>query len=386
MLRILWRIVKYALRHKLLVTVAYATMAGSIVALLVIPRLVGNAIDTALENGSMTDLLLQAGAIVAMAAVQGVMEYIEVYASEIVLQRVGREIRTDTFQKLQSLSYAFHDRQRTGDLMSRATVDVDSVRTFPIWGLGEFAFMVILVGTASILMLTMNVLLGLATMGFMALVIWRSAADVPVMVGLHRQGQAAIGRTATVVQEALTGIRVVKAFGGQALERAKFDEPASDARDYGTAASKMSVARASLSALVMNASIITVIALGAYEVLAGRLTPGEMAAFLLYLGFLARPIRFAGFAVVSASSARASGERVFEIIDAESPVEERSGRRSHAEGRRPRAFRGRLLQLRRQGTRAARHRLRGAARGDGGASGGGRLGEDDPRAPGAALL
>lgn len=325
MLRILWRIVKYALRHKLLVTVAYATMAGSIVALLVIPRLVGNAIDTALENGSLTDLLMQAGAIIAMAGVQGVLEYIEVYTSEIVLQRVGREIRTDTFQKLQSLSYGFHDRQRTGDLMSRATVDVDSVRTFPIWGLGEFAFMIILVGTASILMLTMNVLLGLATMGFMALVIWRSAADVPVMVGLHRQGQAAIGRTATVVQEALTGIRVVKAFGGEALERAKFDEPASDARDYGTAASKMSVARASLSALVMNASIITVIALGAHEVLAGRLTPGEMAAFLLYMGFLARPIRFAGFAVVAASSARASGERVFEIIDAESPVEERRG-------------------------------------------------------------
>ncbi len=325
MLRILWRIVRYAFRHKLLVTVAYGAMAGSIVALLIIPRLVGSAIDTALESGARSDLLLQAGAIVAMAGLQGVLRYIDEYTSEIVVQRVGREIRTDIFQKLQSLSYGFHDRQRTGDLMARATADVDSVRTFPIWGLGELGFMVILVGTASILMLTMNLMLGLAVMGFMAIVIWRSAADVPVMVGLHRQGQEAIGRMATVVQEALTGIRVVKAFGGQVLERAKFQGPATDARDYGTAASKMSVNRTSLSALAMNAAIITVLSLGAYEVLAGRLTPGEMAAFLLYLGFLARPIRFAGFVVVSASSARASGERVFDILDAESPVEERSG-------------------------------------------------------------
>ncbi len=325
MLRILWRIVKYALRHKLLVTVAYGAMAGSIVALLIIPRLVGNAIDTALESGSVTSLLLQAGGIVAMAAVQGVLRYIDEYTSEIVVQRVGREIRTDIFQKLQSLSYGFHDRQRTGDLMSRATADVDSVRVFPIWGLGEFGFMVVLVGTASVLMLTMNLLLGLATMGFMAFVIWRSAADVPVMVGLYMQGQDAIGRMATVVQEALTGIRVVKAFGGQALEGSKFQGPVTDARDYHTAATKKSSTRGALSALVMNASIITVIALGAYEVLSGRLTPGEMAAFLLYLGFLARPIRMAGFAVVQASSARASGERVFEIIDAESPVEERRG-------------------------------------------------------------
>ena len=131
MLRILWRIVRYALRHKLLVTVAYGAMAGSIVALLIIPRLVGSAIDTALDSGgSVTSLLLQAGAIVAMAAVQGVLRYIDEYTSEIVVQRVGREIRTDIFQKLQSLSYGFHDRQRTGDLMARATADVDSVRTF----------------------------------------------------------------------------------------------------------------------------------------------------------------------------------------------------------------------------------------------------------------
>ncbi len=325
MLRILWRIVRYALRHKRLFTVTYVAMAGSIFALLLIPRLVGNAIDTALESGSRTDLLLQAGAIVALAAVQGVLRYIDEYTAEIVVQRVGREIRSDIFQKLQSLSYGFHDRQRTGDLMSRATADVDSARTFPIWGLGEFAFMVILVGTASVLMLTMNFRLGLATVGFMAFIIWRSAADVPVMVGLYMQGQQAIGRMATVVQEALTGIRVVKAFGGHALERAKFQEPATDARDYHGAASKKSATRQALSALVMNVSIIAVISLGAYEVLSGRLTPGEMAAFLLYLGFLARPIRMAGFTVVQASSARVSGERVFEIIDAESPVEERRG-------------------------------------------------------------
>ncbi len=325
MLRILWRIVIYALRHKTLFVIAYVAMAGSICALLVIPRLLGSAIDTALEGGARAQLLLQAGVIIAMAAVRGAMMYIDDYTSEIVVERVGREIRTDLFHKLQSLSYGFHDQQRTGDLMSRATADVDSVRVFPIWGLGEFAFMTILVIAASALMLTMNLRLGLAVLVFMAFVIWRSAADIPVMVGLYRQGQDAIGRMATVVQEALTGIRVVKAFGGQALERAKFQQTAADARDYHSAASKKSVNRQALSALVMNAAIIAIIGLGAQEILSGRLSPGGMAAFLLYMGFLAQPIRMAGHALVMASSARAAGERVFEIIDAESPVEERRG-------------------------------------------------------------
>ena len=218
LMRILWRIVKYALRHNLLVAVTYAAMAGSIVSLLIIPRLVGIAIDTTLESGSWRLLLLQAGAIVAMAAVQGVLHYIDEYTSEIVVQRVGREIRADLFQKLQSLSYGFHDKQRTGDLMARATVDVDLVRTFPVWGLGEFAFMAILVGAASALMLTMNLILALVTVGFMAFIIWRSAAEVPTMVRLYMQGQQAIGRMATVVKG---GAKMYRSGG----ERTRDDPP-----------------------------------------------------------------------------------------------------------------------------------------------------------------
>ncbi len=322
MLRLFWRITRYALRHKRLTLVAYATMAGGIFSLLVIPRLLGNAIDTVLESGSRGEILFEAALIVLVAGARGALTYIDEYTSDVVIQRVGREIRNDIFQKLQSLSYGFHDRQRTGDLMSRATADVESVQTFPMYGLGRFASVVILVGTASALMLTMNLRLGIATLAFMAFVIWRSAAIVPGMVSLYRQGQEATGQMATVVQQALTGIRVVKGFGGQGLERTKFGATARDVRSYHSSAGLMSVSRQTMSAFVMNVAMITVLWVGAQEILSGRLSPGELAAFLLYMGFLAGPIYFSGFAIVQASSAKASGERVFEILDAESPVED----------------------------------------------------------------
>lgn len=206
--------------------------------------------------------------------------------------------------------------------MSRATVDVESVQTFPMWGIGYFAYLIILVGAASVLMLTMNLLLGIAAMAFMGFVMWRSAAMVPSMVGLYEQGQEAMGRMATVVQQALTGIRVVKRFGRQVLESGKFDVEARDVWSYHAAASVKSVKRQAESSFVMNVAIITILAIGAQEILSGRLSPGDIAAFLLYMGIMATPIRMSGFAIVQASSAKASGERVFEILDAKSPVEE----------------------------------------------------------------
>jgi ATP-binding cassette subfamily B protein len=322
MLKLFWRIMKYAMRHKWLSLVAYVSMAGGIVSLLVIPRLLGTAIDTVIESGSRSQFLIQAALIIFAAGARGALTYVEEYSSDVVNQRVGREIRNDIFQKLQSLSYGFHDRQRTGDLMSRATVDVEWIQTFPISGLGHLAYLVILIGAASALMLTMNLLLGAATLAFMAFVIWRSAAMMPGMVGLYEQGQEAMGQMATVVQQALTGIRVVKGFGGKSLEKAKFDATARDVWSYHSAAGLKSVTRLAMSSFAMNLAIITILGLGAQEILSGRLSPGDLAAFLLYLGLLAIPIRQSGFVIVSVSTAKASGARVFEILDAESPVEE----------------------------------------------------------------
>jgi ABC-type multidrug transport system fused ATPase/permease subunit len=103
-----------------------------------------------------------------------------------------------------------------------------------MWGLGYFAYQIILVRTASVLMLTMNLILGTTTMAFMAFVVWRSSAMVPSMVVLYEQGQEAMVRMASVVQQALTGIRIVKGFSGQVLESEKFDAAAKLAQLHDT--------------------------------------------------------------------------------------------------------------------------------------------------------
>ena len=98
MLRLFWRITKYALRHKTPTLVAYASMTGGIVSMLVIPRLLGTAIDTAIESGSRGQLLIQAALIIFAAEARGALTYVDEYASAVVIQRVGREIRNDIFQ------------------------------------------------------------------------------------------------------------------------------------------------------------------------------------------------------------------------------------------------------------------------------------------------
>ena len=127
----------------------------------------------------------------------------------------------------------------------------------------------------------------------------------------------------TVVQESLSGIRVVKAFGARRYEGAKFEGRAAAVREQHTRGGLLSVARRAQSNLILNAAVLAVLWLGAREVAAGRLSAGEVATFMLYLGFVAFETFHAGFLITRWAQAAAAGQRILEVLDAESPVLER---------------------------------------------------------------
>ena len=125
-MKIFWRLVGYNWRHKWLLIGAFAATSGATLLAVAIPWLLGTAIDEVLTSGVRSRLLLLAGAILLVSVLRGIFSYGQNYLGESVSLKVEADLRNDLFQKLQHLSFGYHDRQRTGDLMSKA-------RPPPMW-------------------------------------------------------------------------------------------------------------------------------------------------------------------------------------------------------------------------------------------------------------
>ena len=319
---ILLRLAGYGLRHKLSLAGGYAALVLYSLTFMLIPRLLGTAIDEAVTSGLRSRLLLLALAIVGIGVLSALFGYLKEYLLEMVHHRVAFDLRNDFYKKVQSLSFGFHDRQQTGDLMSRATSDVDAVKQLS-WSFAHAAYLAAFVSGVIVLMLLMNWKLGLVCGAFAAVALWRSFAVVPTMVRTWHAAQDEIGQMTRVVQEALVGMRVVKGFASARFEQRKFAASASSVRELLTVAGLISDSRKALSGLIVNAAIVTVLWIGAREVAAGRLSAGEAAAFVLYMGVLGGHVFWAGFMVTSFTRGMAAGRRLVDVLDAESPVAER---------------------------------------------------------------
>ena len=324
-MRILLRLAGYGFRHRWRLAAAYVAMMVTAASYMVIPRLLGTAIGEALATGVQGDLLLLAGAIVLVAMLRSASSYTEGYLFESIAQLVPFHLRGDLFEKLQRLSFAFHDRQQTGNLMSRATSDIDAVRYYPAYGLAHAAYLIIYVGGVVVLMVAMNWRLGVIVATLFSVAMWRSFAAIPRMVEAWRAAQAETGHMTTVVQESLAGIRVVKAFGAHQYENGKFGCRAAAVRKHQTTAGLIAITRKAQANLVLNVAILALLLVGAGEVASGRLTAGEVATFMLYMGILAEEAFWAGFLTVTWTKAVSGGQRIFEVLDAESPVKELPG-------------------------------------------------------------
>ena len=300
-------------------------MSGATLSAMVVPYLLGNAIDQALRSGLRSQLLLLAGGIILVSLFRALFGYGQNYLAEAVSQRTAFDIRNDFFRKLQGLSFGFHDRQQTGNLMSKATSDVEAVRWFMSMGLIRGLSIVMMVGLVAAILLSTNWRLGLISMAFVPLVMWRAVLMARTLRQTWMRVQTETGNMTTVLQENLAGIRVVKAFGAREYEEAKFEQKASAIEKNTYYASMLFASQGSLMTFVFTVAIGAILWFGGREVVAGRLSHGELAAFILYMGILAMPVRMTGWLVNTFSRAASAGQRLFEVLDAESPVKEKPG-------------------------------------------------------------
>ena len=320
---ILLRLARHGLRYRKYLILAWISLLGANILALSVPWLIGNAVDHALTESDRGRLLLLAGLLLFLSTIRGIFSYGQTYFAEVVSARVAYFLRNSLLQKMQGLSFAFHDQRKTGDLMSVATYDVESTRMFINFGLVRFLQLVILLGGVTPLLLNIHWQLGLISLAGVPLTIYTSGSVGRRLRRIWYSVQHRMGELTTVLQENLAGMRVVKAFGAEESEREKFHIHSFEVAEDSYAANRLRVANSSFLTFMYIGATGLVILFGGRLVIEGSLTAGELTQFLLYLGLLVMPVRMLGMAVNTFSRAMSSGERIFQVLDAQSPVDDR---------------------------------------------------------------
>ncbi len=323
--------------HGRQLALGYSATLGAAIAGLTIPWVLGIGIDRVIDPTNETQgtgaLLALAAIIVLLGLSRGLFSWAQTFIGEGLSQKIAYRIRNDYYDQLQHLSFAFHDKQTTGSLMSRATADVEAVRMFVNMGAVRSMLIVLMLFGAAIAMLITDVQLALITLAFVPVLLFRAIRTSRRLRRLWLRVQELTGEMVATLQENLTGIRVVKAFAAEEHEISKF-RVRSQAVAHQTFLAQSTWAK---NFAIMNFSFMVVMSailwFGGNRVIDGRevvngqilylnMTPGELASFFVYMNMLIMPVRMSGWIVNSFSRASSSGQRLFDILDMKSPVQE----------------------------------------------------------------
>lgn len=327
-MKILWRITKIAALERSRMAGAWASLIIATILFLSIPRLIGFSIDYAIGDGNAeqenANVLVYLGAIViGVVALRGIFNYANLYLAESVSQHVSYRIRNMLYDKLQHLSFAFHDREHTGNLMSKSTIDVEMMRMFVSMGLVRSGQITMLVIGSAVMMFLADAELAFISLLFVPVIAVRAIYASTRMRKMWLQAQIEMGKLTTVLQENLAGQRVVKAFGAENHEEAKFDYQNEAVYETTYQARRAQSSNSALMQIIFWASSGVILWFGGRAVIEERITIGALAEFILYTSLLVQPMRMVGFLVNTFARAASAGQRLFEVLDAPSPVEEK---------------------------------------------------------------
>lgn len=300
----------------------FCLLAGAGLAL-VIPSLTGQAINLALGTKQTHALVITALLIGGAGILGSVFAYFQSYNGEYLSQKVAYDLRNKLYNQLQTLSYAFHDRSQTGQLMSRATSDIEAIRGFIGFALLRGVYLLVLLVAITVLLFTLNwklALIGLSVIPFISLLTIVINRTLRLYWMKIQQGLGSLG---TIIQENLVGAKVVRAFAREDFESKKFRHQAEEIYNLEIGANNLLATNSPLMSFAILLAMGGVLWYGGTQVISGVITQGELVEFLLYLVMLSMPIRMLGWLTILFSRASASGKRIFEILDQSSPVNEK---------------------------------------------------------------
>ena len=289
------------------------------------PALVQKGVDFAVVQ-SKTDvraLALVAVAIFVAAILSGAFRYFYAYLGESIAQRVAYDLRDQIYNRLQRLSYAYHDQAQVGQIMSRVTQDVEAVRMYVNQGNLRLLEIMVRVVVSLVMIARFNFHLSIVTFIFVPLLAAQSIYMQSKLRPYWTKIQDGMGIVGTILQENLTAMRVVKAFSREEYESAKFRRSADVLFEDSYKSNQIQSFNMPTMICIWTLSIVITVFYGGHLVLAGQLSIGELAGCMLYLQLIQGPMRQVGFIVNQYARSQAAGERIFEILDAESAVKEK---------------------------------------------------------------
>ena len=295
---------------------AWAAMGMTVL----IPWLVGRAVN-ALEDGNTPDLLPLALAIFAAAVLRlGLIVVRRVVAGKVSLG-VEFDLRQTFYAHLQRLELGFFDSQQTGQLMSRATVDLQSIRFFLGYGLIFITQNLLTIVLASAVMFAIKPWLALVALAPAPLVVYVASRYNRVSRPALQEVQQRIAELTAEAEENVSGIRIVKAFAREEHQLRRFQRAVARVFVQSIYSTRLQAFFSPLLGLLPQLGIALVLLIGGREVIAGNLSLGDFTAFYTYLVMLAGPMRMLGMTMGMAQRAIASGNRLFEILDREPRIQ-----------------------------------------------------------------
>jgi ABC-type multidrug transport system fused ATPase/permease subunit len=337
-MQILLRIIQMAWRYRVRLVLAYISFFAAIGFALLVPRLFGQSIDRLvrfdpadgrvilLEVDTAT-LALMALALLGASLMRGLADFARMYTTDSLSQKVSYDLRHLLYDKLQHLSFAFHDTEHTGNLMSKATSDVEAVRRFVNLGLVRSLDVAIRLLAIIGILGFLNWKLTLISLAFAPFSVLQSTLVLRKLRAMWLRVQEIMGESVTILQENLVGIHVVKAFAAEEYEKRKYDRKAQELRECYFQSERLQGTNSAWMSLYFTWTLGAILWFGGWEVIHGHLTAGGLTQFVLYMNQLTFPIRTAAQVINSFSRAISSGQRLFEVLDARSPVAEQSDAR-----------------------------------------------------------
>ena len=316
------RVLSYIVKEwKLLTTVVLFTVLSTFIGLTV-PVLVREAIN-GLVLERFKNLLPYALGIIALTALRGMVSFGQNYYSEYLSQKIIFRIRNELYRHLQNLSFSFYDKIDTGQIIARATGDVNSIRFFIRFFSRGLVDSVIMIVSALLVMLSVSHELALVALVIApiitAIIIWYGRNIRP----LAEKRRYAFGELNSHLQETIVGIKILKALASETFSFRRFIPKCKEYFDISIEMGKLRAIVWPLISFIVGVDVLIVYWYGGMRVTEGTLTIGDLVAFTMYLNMLMWPMVSLGFFTSIYQRAIVAARRVFEILDMEPEVKEK---------------------------------------------------------------
>ena len=308
--------------HRLVLIISIVLAIAGQVFTIAIPWATGRVVDEAMKPKDTEQLKYLIGLILVLAIGRFIIMYLRRIISGTMAVNIERDLRNLVYHHLLSLSFPFFDRNQTGQIMSRATVDLTTLRLYLGYGILFFTQHSVSIIAVMVVLFWMNPLIAL-----MVLVIVPPLAVLAILYSRRSQpivteAQQALAQVTTQAEESVVGVRVIKAFGQETQEVDRFRDRANDVFAWNVEATRLRSQYVPVMDFLPTISLALLIAVGGYAVITDRMSLGDFVTYSLLVALIVMPLRMLGSWIGDTQRFVASSQRIFQMLDMQPNIED----------------------------------------------------------------